>query len=204
MLAGDLAAGRRGGDARGRRRARAVPAHAAARRSRRCWRRPADDIPARSAGSGPRRSSGSSTAPASRRTARAARCALFTRNLADITDRVPEIVEPPCGRSTSTRSSSTARRSRFARTGGPQPFQVTMSRFGTKTVERLRAAPLPFFFDCLHVDGADLVDAPARERLVALAASLPEELRRSARGDRRCRRSRRRFSTTRSRAATRA
>jgi len=50
-----------------------------------------------------------------------------------------------------------------------------MSRFGTKT--SVVTTPLrAFFFDCLHVDGVDLVDAPARERLVALASSLPEEL----------------------------
>ena len=99
---------------------------------------------------------------------------LFTRNLADITDRVPEIAAAVReldvdaivldGEAIALRAD-----------GSPEPFQVTMSRFGTKT--SVATTPLrAFFFDCLHVDGADLVDAPARERLVALASSLPEEL----------------------------
>ena len=99
---------------------------------------------------------------------------LFTRNLADITDRVPEIAAAVRqldvaaivldGEAIALRAD-----------GRPEPFQVTMSRFGTKTAAT--GTPLrAFFFDCLHVDGADLVDAPARERLVALAASLPAEL----------------------------
>ena len=32
-------------------------------------------------------------------------------------------------------------------------------------------------FDCLHVDGDDLLDRPARARFGALAARVPEELR---------------------------
>ena len=85
--------GRGGGD-RGRARgAVALPAH-------RAPTGPADARPdRRRRRSGPRArrtrrsSSGSSTAPASRRTVSGTRCALFTRNLADITDRVPEIVD---------------------------------------------------------------------------------------------------------------
>jgi DNA ligase-1 len=55
-----------------------------------------------------------------------------------------------------------------------------MSRFGSKAnIEELReTTPLsPFFFDVLHLDGDDLIDRPARERLAALAATLPPELR---------------------------
>ena len=64
--------------------------------------------------------------------------------------------------------------------GRPEPFQVTMSRFGSRVeVERLReAVPLSaFFFDCLHLDGEDLLDRPAGERLAALEAVLPDALR---------------------------
>ena len=56
----------------------------------------------------------------------------------------------------------------------PRPFQDTMSRFGSRgDVDELRAGlPLsPFFFDCLHLDGEDLIDRPASERLEALAAA---------------------------------
>ena len=58
----------------------------------------------------------------------------------------------------------------------PHPFQVTMRRFGRKLdVERLRGElPLtPFFFDLLHLDGADLLDRPAGERFATLAAATP-------------------------------
>ena len=60
--------------------------------------------------------------------------------------------------------------------GAPHPFQVTMRRFGRKLdVERLRGElPLPpFLFDLLHLEGADLLDRPARERFAALAAAAP-------------------------------
>ena len=54
----------------------------------------------------------------------------------------------------------------------PHPFQVTMRRFGRKLdVEALRdELPLtPFFFDCLAVDGQDLIDEPLRHRAGVLA-----------------------------------
>jgi DNA ligase-1 len=62
----------------------------------------------------------------------------------------------------------------------PRPFQETMSRFGSRVkVDELRGAvPLSsFFFDCLHLDGEDLIDRSARERLEALERRLPEALR---------------------------
>ena len=58
----------------------------------------------------------------------------------------------------------------------PHRFQVTASRFGRSVdVAAARAAqPLSvFFFDILHRDGADLVDAPTTERLAALDALAP-------------------------------
>jgi DNA ligase-1 len=63
--------------------------------------------------------------------------------------------------------------------GRPHPFQLTMSRFGTKTAadELRRSTPLSaLFFDCLHVDGEDLVDTPGRRRLEELDARLPPAL----------------------------
>lgn len=59
----------------------------------------------------------------------------------------------------------------------PQPFQVTMKRFGRRlNVEQLQATlPLSsFYFDVLHADGEDLIDRPASERFEALAALVPE------------------------------
>ena len=55
-----------------------------------------------------------------------------------------------------------------------------MRRFGRRLdVERLRAElPLaPFFFDCLHLDGEDLLDRPAQERFAALAERVPDGMR---------------------------
>jgi DNA ligase-1 len=54
-----------------------------------------------------------------------------------------------------------------------------MSRFGSKvSVEDVRrTTPLSaFFFDLLHVDGEDLIDRPARERLAALDEHLVPSL----------------------------
>jgi len=103
----------------------------------------------------------------------------FTRNLADITDRVPEIVEAV--RAVEAEKIVLDGEAIALGAGGrPRPFQETMSRFGSRAkVDELRAAlPLSsFFFDCLHLDGEDLIDRPARERLEALEGRLPEVLR---------------------------
>ena len=64
--------------------------------------------------------------------------------------------------------------------GRPQPFQVTGSRFGSRTsVEDLRRrTPLtPFFFDVLHADGDDLLDLSYEQRSARLAAAVPDPLR---------------------------
>jgi DNA ligase-1 len=58
----------------------------------------------------------------------------------------------------------------------PQPFQITMRRFGRKLdVERMRASlPIePFFFDCLYVDGAGVIDEPYARRAGLLADLAP-------------------------------
>ena len=101
---------------------------------------------------------------------------VFTRNLADISSRVPEIVAAVGG--LDVEAIVLDGEAIALRPGGrPEPFQVTMSRFGTKAAVDERSRPLTaFFFDCLHVDGGDLVDAPARERLAALDAMLPTDL----------------------------
>jgi DNA ligase-1 len=103
---------------------------------------------------------------------------IFTRNLAEITDRVPEVVEAL--RELETSAIVLDGEVIALREGGrPYPFQVTMSRFGTKAaVDELRSStPLSaLFFDCLHVDGEDLIDAPGRNRLSALESRLPAEL----------------------------
>jgi DNA ligase-1 len=104
---------------------------------------------------------------------------VFTRNLADMTDRVPEVVEAVLalpveaiildGEAIALRSG-----------GQPHRFPVTMSRFGSKLdVAGLRRQTLlsPFFFDCLHLDGEDILDRTGAERFVALVERIPRDLR---------------------------
>ncbi len=100
---------------------------------------------------------------------------LFTRTLEEVTDRMPEITEALGGLDVDT-AVLDGEVIALGEGGRPQPFQVTGARTAsTADVERLRAeVPLtPFFFDLLHLDGRDLLDAPARERWSSLAATVP-------------------------------
>jgi ATP-dependent DNA ligase I len=103
---------------------------------------------------------------------------VFTRTLDDITPRVPEVTEAV--RALDAHSLVLDGEVVALRRGGrPQPFQVTAGRVGSQIdIERQRAeVPLtPFFFDLLHLDGRDLIDAPARERNSLMATVLPGEL----------------------------
>ena len=60
--------------------------------------------------------------------------------------------------------------------GRARPFQDTMRRFGRKLDVTALEKTLPlslFVFDCLHVDGEDLIDRPLTERLERLARVVP-------------------------------
>ena len=104
--------------------------------------------------------------------------AVFTRTLDDITIRVPEITEAVLAldvRDAVLDGEAVA----LAPDGRPRPFQVTASRTSSHMdVARQRAdTPLtPFFFDLLHLDGADLIDEPAHVRHARLAAVMPARL----------------------------
>ncbi len=100
---------------------------------------------------------------------------VYTRSLDDVTARLPEVVEATLalpvhdliadGEAIALRPDNR-----------PHRFQVTASRFGRSVdVAAARAAqPLSvFFFDILHRDGTDLLDAPTTERLAALDALVP-------------------------------
>ena len=93
------------------------------------------------------------------------RVRIFTRTLREITGTVPELVELvralPC-----TSVVLDGETLALNDDGKPRPFQETMSRFGAQDVRELLLSP--FFFDCLHLDGVDLLDSPLRERLEAL------------------------------------
>ncbi|MEU5840248.1 ATP-dependent DNA ligase [Rhodococcus sp. NPDC047139] len=87
---------------------------------------------------------------------------VFTRTLRDITTSVPELVDLvralPC-RSVVLDGETLA----LTDAGRPRPFQETMSRFGARTERELLLHP--YFFDCLHLDGDDLLDEPLSVRL---------------------------------------
>ncbi|MBS1905537.1 MAG: ATP-dependent DNA ligase [Actinobacteria bacterium] len=90
---------------------------------------------------------------------------IFTRSLADVTHRLPEIVEivralPADDLILDGETLS------LDENGGPRPFQQTMSRFGADAARELVLRP--WFFDLLHVDGRDLLDEPLSVRLAEL------------------------------------
>src|SRR6185436_7640990 len=63
--------------------------------------------------------------------------------------------------------------------GAPQPFQITMRRFGRTLDVPTMQATLPlsvFFFDCMRFGADALTDAPAAERVEALLRALPPQL----------------------------
>lgn len=103
---------------------------------------------------------------------------IFTRRLNDVTPAVPEIVEAMCDVAAASLILD-GEALAFRTDGTPQPFQVTMRRFGRKLdVDRLRQSiPLrPFFFDCLYLDGEAILDRPNAARAAALASAVPERL----------------------------
>ncbi len=100
---------------------------------------------------------------------------VFTRTLDDVTARVPELVEAALAMPASAVVLD-GEAIALGESGRPLPFQRTASRVGRRTdVGRARAdTPLSLFcFDCLHLDGADLVAAPASDRFAALAQLVP-------------------------------
>jgi DNA ligase-1 len=101
--------------------------------------------------------------------------AVFTRTLDPVGERMPEVVEAV--RALPLRSVILDGEAIALRPDGrPRPFQETASRAASRgNIDALReAVPLtPFFFDVLHLDGRDLLDLPASERLSAIEPALP-------------------------------
>lgn len=90
---------------------------------------------------------------------------VYTRALREITANVPELVELVRGldcRSVVLDGETLA----LADSGRPRPFQETMGRFGARSPRDLVLQL--HFFDCLHLDGRDLLDLPLRQRIDAL------------------------------------
>jgi DNA ligase-1 len=100
---------------------------------------------------------------------------VYTRALNDVTASVPEVVNAVRALPADTLILDGEVIS-FAPGGRPQPFQVTMRRFGRKAeLDRLQAeVPLtPVWFDLLYFDGQPLIDHPQAERFAMLRTISP-------------------------------
>jgi DNA ligase-1 len=96
---------------------------------------------------------------------------LFTRNLNDVTERLPGVVDVVRGLPVEDVILDGEVYGAAVSEDGAGPFQDTMSRFsrhdpdpGDDGAGALQVR----FFDVLHVDGDDLIDRPLQERLAAL------------------------------------
>lgn len=100
---------------------------------------------------------------------------VYTRSLDEVTARLPEVVEATLAlpvRELVADGETIALRPDHR----PHRFQVTASRFGRSVDVAAARATQPlsvFFFDILHHDGDDLLDAPTTERLAVLDAVVP-------------------------------
>jgi len=104
--------------------------------------------------------------------------AVFTRTLDDITARVPEIAHAVLGIGARAAVLDGEAVALFP-DGRPRPFQVTSGRAASRDSGGRQRADLPltpFFFDLLHLDGTDLIDAPGGERYALLSRILPAGL----------------------------
>jgi DNA ligase-1 len=94
---------------------------------------------------------------------------VFTRNLNDVTSRVPELVALARTLSVDTFVLDGEAITVGADGRVPEAFQDIMGRFGR--LDNTNSPPLvPYFFDCLHAGGRDLLD----ERLDVRQAALDE------------------------------
>ena len=96
---------------------------------------------------------------------------VFTRNLRDITDSAPEVVRAAASLDVDSiilDGEAVARRADHR----PVAFQDTMSRFSADGDGALSVV----FFDCLHLNGRDLIDLDSTERWAAMQSALPPEL----------------------------
>ena len=103
---------------------------------------------------------------------------VFTRKLNEVTAAVPELVEAALALPVSGGVILDGEAIALTSDGRPAPFQTTMRRFGRRlnVDDMRRRLPLsPFYFDCLHLNGEDLIDRPAEERLAAARRLLPLE-----------------------------
>lgn len=94
---------------------------------------------------------------------------IFTRNLNDVTARLPEVVAVAIGFEARSFVLDGEVLGFHGPDQGPQAFQDTMSRFGRSSGAH-PSVLIPQFFDVLHLDGTDLIDEPLRARRARLEA----------------------------------
>jgi DNA ligase-1 len=102
---------------------------------------------------------------------------VFSRSLNDVTAAVPEVVEAVRALPAKELILDGEAISLLP-DGRPQPFQITMRRFGRKLdIESARRElPLqPFWFDLLYLDGGSLLDEAQARRFGTLARLAPGE-----------------------------
>jgi len=98
---------------------------------------------------------------------------VFSRNLEDVTDALPELVEAVADLDVPVILDGEALAVDDA--GDPLPFQEVLRRFRRKhDVAKVREEVTVELrtFDCLHVDGTDLLDSPLLERRAHLSGLL--------------------------------
>jgi DNA ligase-1 len=99
---------------------------------------------------------------------------VFTRSLDDVTARMPEVVAATLAlpvRSIVLDGEGMTMRA----DGRPAPFQDTASRAARQDPTPTMGVK-PFFFDCLSLNGEDLLTAPAADRRAALESVVPPAL----------------------------
>lgn len=104
---------------------------------------------------------------------------IFSRRLNDVTGSLPDVVDAALAQP-ADRFIVDGEVIALRDDGRPQPFQVTMRRFGRKSDidELCETVPLSvFLFDCLHRDGEDLIDRPFSERIAGLGDATTEDVR---------------------------
>jgi DNA ligase 1 len=100
---------------------------------------------------------------------------VYSRRLNDVTPAIPEIVEAVRAMPAKELILDGEVLS-LAPHGRPQPFQVTMRRFGRRLdVERMRKEQpvAPYWFDMLYLDGGEMIDEPQSRRFAALQQLSP-------------------------------
>jgi DNA ligase 1 len=94
---------------------------------------------------------------------------VYTRNLNEITDALPGIVDAVLG--LPVEQAVLDGEALWMGEGGPAAFQETVAQIDSKAPPE---GVVTFLFDVLHVDGDDLLDMPLEERAARLATIAPQ------------------------------